>query len=149
MLSKDLLFLSFFTFHKWCNAERHIQKNAINNNIGKNFIIRFIKFAPQVKIGVQIHSANAWLENVNFAQSDDCITFQLKYHQLEFHHIDHHHQDVKEQLPYLILEGFWVHTIVFEELLTKLLLEKFQNEGELESENKTKVQAFVHCWCVQ
>lgn len=75
LLSKDLLFLSFLTFQIPYIAEIINQKNAINNNIGKNFMIKFIKFAHHVKIGSHIHWASAVSLNTNFAQSADSITF--------------------------------------------------------------------------
>ena len=68
-------FWFFFTFHKCVKAQRHIQKNAISKNIGKNLIIRLIKFAHRVNIGVHIHSANAVLLNTKLAQFADSITF--------------------------------------------------------------------------
>lgn len=77
LFSKDLSFFSFFIFQRLCNADKAIQKNAINNIIGKNLIINSIRFAHRVNNGVHIHSANAVSLNTNVLQLAYCKTFIL------------------------------------------------------------------------
>lgn len=75
LFSKDLSFFSFFTFQRLYNADKAIPKKANNNIIGKNLIIKLIRFAHRVNNGVHIHSANAVSLNINVLQLAYCKTF--------------------------------------------------------------------------